>query len=829
MTAKPLTLAIMLAACLKLSRTASFGAGFTYQGRLTESGQPANGVYDLRFALFEGPTGAAAIGSAVTNAATVVSNGLFTALLDFGADVFNGKERWLEIGVRSNGGAGDFTPLSPRQPLTPIPYALHASTSGALRGVLPDAQLSPNIPRLNANQTFTGFVSFDAAAGAPFAVGGPGKVSNLNADLLDGFDASSFLLKTDQCVSNLLDLKARRPGFVSCVMMLGYRAPGDGGGGHLYWDAVASGPDDGGTCIAPDSNPAAGRWRRLVHVGLSVKWFGAAGDGVTPDEAVFEAALRVAATRQKPLFIPPGKYRIREPFPSFHPQIHSGDKILITGAGADQTIIKFDPEDGQATGFYVLAGGEFILEDLTLEGRSDTSGVFHHVFAHPGDGTVVKARRCKFTGGTTPFKMQGGAYFLELADCDFDVRGEAPLGSFSVLAVDGDDGGGAVHFRNCTFKTGDHCMYINSGVSLLVDGCVFERSGPSAYGAHIWGGTSTNDPAYAIIRNSVFKSNVAHQLIGSSAVRTLISDCTFIGKSGYISVQPNRGGVHMSGCRFTGAPDAQVCDFNTALGEVVAVNCRFEGRSKVANVYRFRDSPALWRFIDCDFRNDFDEDTAYTVVSRINGQTQFEGCKFERSPQANGDSHYTRISGGRFVMRGCHVAGQRSIWITAEANPVTVELWDNVFSSSDGAGLSIQPLGTNVITVRGANNSFEGLSFGPNVYDSVGGRIRGWLTPPPSKGSAIASAGTIWVKSSESFYDVTGAAAISTIAVTGQQNPEKIFHGPIRLIASASPGFSVDNAGNIRPRTTAPRTMHEVVTLFFDSEANGGNGLWYEP
>ena len=54
-----------------------------------------------------------------------MSNGLFTVTLDFGAGVFDGNERWLEIGVRTNGGGG-FNALTPRQPITSSPYAIQS-------------------------------------------------------------------------------------------------------------------------------------------------------------------------------------------------------------------------------------------------------------------------------------------------------------------------------------------------------------------------------------------------------------------------------------------------------------------------------------------------------------------------------------------------------------------------------------------------------------------------------------------------------------------------------------------------------------------------------
>jgi len=48
------------------------------------------------------------------------------------------------------------------------------------------------VARLNAAQIFTGGVTFSPAAGAPFAVNNATRVSNLNADLLDGLDSGAF-------------------------------------------------------------------------------------------------------------------------------------------------------------------------------------------------------------------------------------------------------------------------------------------------------------------------------------------------------------------------------------------------------------------------------------------------------------------------------------------------------------------------------------------------------------------------------------------------------------------------------------------------------------
>jgi hypothetical protein len=116
------------------------GTAFTYQGRLTDGGAAANGTYEIRLALWD----ALAVGfqvAIVTNTDVVVSNGLFTTTVDFGGVVFNGAAYWLELGVRTNGSALAFNILAPRQPVTPAPYALFATTAPLADGSVTSAKI----------------------------------------------------------------------------------------------------------------------------------------------------------------------------------------------------------------------------------------------------------------------------------------------------------------------------------------------------------------------------------------------------------------------------------------------------------------------------------------------------------------------------------------------------------------------------------------------------------------------------------------------------------------------------------------------------------------
>jgi hypothetical protein len=103
------------------------GTGFTYQGRLSSTSGPAPASADFVFTLHDALTMGNQVAGPVSRPNVVVVNGLFTVEVDFGSTVFDGQARWLGIQVRAPAGSGGYTPLAPRQPLTAVPYALHAN------------------------------------------------------------------------------------------------------------------------------------------------------------------------------------------------------------------------------------------------------------------------------------------------------------------------------------------------------------------------------------------------------------------------------------------------------------------------------------------------------------------------------------------------------------------------------------------------------------------------------------------------------------------------------------------------------------------------------
>lgn len=94
---------------------------FSYQGRLSDGGTPANGSFQMQFKLFD--TGGTQIGTTLTDVPVTVAAGSFSVKLDFGAGVFTGADRFLEIAVRRNSGESYVT-LGPREQIVSSPYAV---------------------------------------------------------------------------------------------------------------------------------------------------------------------------------------------------------------------------------------------------------------------------------------------------------------------------------------------------------------------------------------------------------------------------------------------------------------------------------------------------------------------------------------------------------------------------------------------------------------------------------------------------------------------------------------------------------------------------------
>ena len=168
---------IVLALFAGVYTVAAQGTDFTYQGRLNNADGPVTGIYDITYKLWNASSGGAQVGSTFTATGTPVTNGLFTATIGFG-NVFNGSSYWLELAVRTNG-VGSYQTLTPRQELTPTPYAITAEN---VDGAVPASQLSGTIPSSSLNGTY----------GGPLTLNNPANIYDGNGAGLTSLNASQL-------------------------------------------------------------------------------------------------------------------------------------------------------------------------------------------------------------------------------------------------------------------------------------------------------------------------------------------------------------------------------------------------------------------------------------------------------------------------------------------------------------------------------------------------------------------------------------------------------------------------------------------------------------
>jgi hypothetical protein len=167
-----------------------------FQGRIESAFTPPDGIYDLKLQLFDSAGGGLAASGVLQAIGAPVTNATFVVIGDFGAEAYTGANRWLEVAYRSNSLSGDFQTNAIRIPIVSVPYAVQAlravGVSGPvaatnLIGIIPDALLSTNIPRLGDSPIFAGSV------GAAGFVGSGAGLTNLLAGNLTGLVQDSLL------------------------------------------------------------------------------------------------------------------------------------------------------------------------------------------------------------------------------------------------------------------------------------------------------------------------------------------------------------------------------------------------------------------------------------------------------------------------------------------------------------------------------------------------------------------------------------------------------------------------------------------------------------
>lgn len=146
--------------------------------------------------------------------------------------------------------------------------------------------------------TVDGITSSSALADA-LAVALQTDANGSGADLVAG---------TIRVVTSIAGLRTVGSAGRNLVLVAGYYSAGDGGGGIYRLDTSdTTTADNGGTVIV---SSAGGRWKLRHHGDVSVKQFGARGNGTTDDTAAINAAVAFVVGLKQPLHFPAGTYLV---------------------------------------------------------------------------------------------------------------------------------------------------------------------------------------------------------------------------------------------------------------------------------------------------------------------------------------------------------------------------------------------------------------------------------------------------------------------------------------------------------------------------------------
>lgn len=122
----------------------------TYQGKLLQSGVPADGEFDFTFDVYDAEANGQLLDTQTVSGVTV-TDGVFSVILDFGDPELFIADRWLEVTVDQNGKSSQ---LSPRSLLTGTPVALRADVAD--QAVIADLATLTDADSVNSSSVIDG-------------------------------------------------------------------------------------------------------------------------------------------------------------------------------------------------------------------------------------------------------------------------------------------------------------------------------------------------------------------------------------------------------------------------------------------------------------------------------------------------------------------------------------------------------------------------------------------------------------------------------------------------------------------------------------------------
>lgn len=298
----------------------------------------------------------------------------------------------------------------------------------------------------------------------------------------------------NRVVNSIADLRSIKSSLYTRVFVTGYYSPGDGGGGHYWYDPTdTTSADNGGTVIVATDG---GRWHlELFSQSISLKQFGALGDGITDDTAAIQSVLNYALTQTQAnknieIIVPMGAY-LHGPV-SFDPAAFKGyGRVRVKGTfGASVLLSSVATQTGV---FWKIgkyggygSGADWVFEDLSFKSNSQSNGVGVYLEALTW---TPRFENCIFEGFYLSIQANScinmeikGCFFISSAAWAF-IQGESSTGISGL-----DQPPANTRISHCYFGwrpegtnkpggaiVGTAAPGSSLGYNCIIDSCVFEE------------------------------------------------------------------------------------------------------------------------------------------------------------------------------------------------------------------------------------------------------------------------------------------------------------------------------------------------------------------
>lgn len=321
-----------------------------------------------------------------------------------------------------------------------------------------------------------------SAAASAAALAGTGGAALIG--MPDGTNlAQAFTLGLNRVVDSIAALRATNHTFYQRAFVTGYYGPHDGGGGAYQYDPNdTSSADNGGTIIVATDGA---RWKLQTTGGVSLKQFGAKGNGTSDDAPLILGWLNYLIASGSTGTVPDGTYFMASPLTvnvTGNLDVRASDNAIFKGGSAisQNMILLLATADTNETYHVSWRGGGFdISQTAYVAGALSGSGLcLQWVWRALVEGV-------KFIGPAD--YTQGGAFggdtglsviscqFVTVDGCNFSgIRDTGIYATGDSNTANNDNDGRELVVTNCHFNK---CA---AGVSAkrqfqlgIVDGCTF--------------------------------------------------------------------------------------------------------------------------------------------------------------------------------------------------------------------------------------------------------------------------------------------------------------------------------------------------------------------